>query len=348
VDGGRKVLHVDRTKEQGVQAAAFAPDGRTLTLGDADLHSIDLKSGKERAWPARPWGRPRTVVYSADGRTLVETFGNVKSSLWETATQREIWELMPAGAAAAISPDGRFVAVGMKNGGIALVDVKSRERLLTLGEAGDRVSSLAFAPDGKRLAAGTDDSTCLIWDVSDLPTLAAHSDRELDEEGLAQAWDELGRLDPTPAFRASWDLSRAGNKAVRLLQAKLSAVDEAMAKRIAKLIAQLDDDEFAVREKATEELAKIGAEADEAMQAALKGGASAEARKRIESILENRAGAGSANGTEDLRARRALAVLERVGTAEAKALLRKLAGGASDAPLTQEAKRALDRLNRRP
>jgi WD40 repeat protein len=345
VDGGKKVLHVDRAKEQGAQSAAFAPDGRTLTLGDAELHSIDLKSGKERAWPARPWGRARTVVYSRDGRTLVETFGNVKSSLWETASQREIWELMPAGAAAAISPDGRFVAVGMKNGGIALVDVKSRERLLTLGEAGDRVSALAFAPDGKRLAAGADDSTCLIWDVSDLPTLAAHGDRDLDEDGLAQAWDELGLLDPRPAFRASWDLSRAGNKAVRLLQTKLSAVDEAMARRIAKLIAQLDDDEFAVREKATEELAKIGAEADEALQAALKG-ASAEARKRIESILENRAG--SANGTNDLRARRALAVLERVGTAEAKALLRKLAGGAADAPLTLEAKAALDRLARRP
>jgi hypothetical protein len=44
---------------------------------------------------------------------------------------------------------------------------------------------------------------------------------------------------------------------------------------------------------------------------------------------------------------RAVEALEHAGTADAQALLGKLAGGAAPARLTREAKAALDRLDRR-
>jgi hypothetical protein len=44
--------------------------------------------------------------------------------------------------------------------------------------------------------------------------------------------------------------------------------------------------------------------------------------------------------------KRAIGVLEQAGTAEARQLLRVLAGGAADARLTQEARKALERLTR--
>jgi hypothetical protein len=49
---------------------------------------------------------------------------------------------------------------------------------------------------------------------------------------------------------------------------------------------------------------------------------------------------------EDLRAARALEVLEHLGTADARALLRALAGGSPGARLTGEARAALQRLGR--
>jgi hypothetical protein len=48
-----------------------------------------------------------------------------------------------------------------------------------------------------------------------------------------------------------------------------------------------------------------------------------------------------------LRQLRAIEVLERAGTAQAKKILSKLAGGAPDARLTREAKAALERLTRK-
>jgi hypothetical protein len=42
-----------------------------------------------------------------------------------------------------------------------------------------------------------------------------------------------------------------------------------------------------------------------------------------------------------------VAVLDRIDSEEARALLRELAGGTPDAPLTREARDALDRWQRR-
>jgi len=49
---------------------------------------------------------------------------------------------------------------------------------------------------------------------------------------------------------------------------------------------------------------------------------------------------------ENLRTVRAVEVLERAGTAEARAVLKKLASGASGAVITVEARAALARLPR--
>jgi hypothetical protein len=51
-------------------------------------------------------------------------------------------------------------------------------------------------------------------------------------------------------------------------------------------------------------------------------------------------------GANRLRMLRAVEVLEHLDTPESRRLLQSLAGGASDARLTQEAKSALDRLTR--
>ena len=111
------------------------------------------------------------------------------------------------------------------------------------------------------------------------------------------------------------------------------------------MIADLDDERFAVREKATTELEKLGKEIEPALHKALQGKPSLEVRRRIDRLLEKLESA--APSPEQLRLLRALEVLEHIGTPEARELLRTLAKGASGARLTQEAKASLDRLANR-
>jgi hypothetical protein len=103
------------------------------------------------------------------------------------------------------------------------------------------------------------------------------------------------------------------------------------------LIAKLDADEFAVREKAAEELAKLGRAARPALQKALKGQPSIEVRRQVERLLEKL-------GDERLQAWRALEVLEHIDTPESRQLLEKLADGPADAYLTKAAKAISRRL----
>jgi hypothetical protein len=104
----------------------------------------------------------------------------------------------------------------------------------------------------------------------------------------------------------------------------------------------LASDEFAVREKATKELKRLGKAAEPALREALGKGPSLEVRKRAEEILE--AIKNAAPEPEALRGPRAVEVLERAGTAEARKVLEALAGGDPEAALTREAKGALQRL----
>jgi hypothetical protein len=98
----------------------------------------------------------------------------------------------------------------------------------------------------------------------------------------------------------------------------------------------------AVRQKAAEELERLG----EAVQPALeqereRPGASAELRRQTDSLLEALR-TPSGNRFRELRA---LEVLEHIGTPEAKRSLQKLAQGAAESRLTQEAKVALRRMS---
>jgi hypothetical protein len=110
------------------------------------------------------------------------------------------------------------------------------------------------------------------------------------------------------------------------------------------LIAELDDDKFTVREAATKELTELGWQAGAEIEKALKGKLSEEKKNRLESI---------ANRMQEhslpviLRTSRSLMVLEKIGSPEARQVLQKLADGAPEVPVTQEANAALKRLSLR-
>jgi hypothetical protein len=111
-------------------------------------------------------------------------------------------------------------------------------------------------------------------------------------------------------------------------------------KRLSLLIADLDSDEFAVREKAQKELERIGEYAMPALRKALESKPSVEARRRIESVLKKP----RTLAPETVQALRAVEELENIGTPDARQLLEALAEGAPEASLTLNAKASLERL----
>src|SRR5262249_20943196 len=115
--------------------------------------------------------------------------------------------------------------------------------------------------------------------------------------------------------------------------------------KIEQLVTDLDSDKFQVRTAATAQLKALGELAEPALRRALAGDPSAEVRRRVEQLLEKVQE--WAPPPERLREVRAVDVLERAATPEARKLLHELAKGAPEARLTREARAALDRLAKR-
>jgi RNA polymerase sigma factor (sigma-70 family) len=162
---------------------------------------------------------------------------------------------------------------------------------------------------------------------------------------LETAWNELAGADETKAMRAILTLAAAPKESVPFLKENLRPVT-VDARRIARLIADLDSDTFAVRQRAAEELESIGEYAVQYLRGAADGNPPLDVKKRIEAVLEKiKSGTRPASW---VRAVRAIAVLEFVGTADARQILEGLARGRTKAWPTQEAEAALDRLIERP
>src|SRR5262249_400472 len=89
-------------------------------------------------------------------------------------------------------------------------------------------------------------------------------------------------------------------------------------KRLEHLGAELDSDDFAVRDRAAREIEKFGEFAQPAFDKVLAGDPSAQVRSRIDKLAEKYA---PAKTPERLRALRAIEVLQYISTAEARRLL---------------------------
>jgi WD40 repeat protein len=294
---------------------------------------------------------PRAVVLSPDGRLLASNNWGRLVTVVEVASGRPVRSWSVSGSLVdqlVFSPGGRLLAVS-ESPDVQVWDVESGKLLRRFsGHLPGWVNTLAFSPDGTRLLSGSDtDGTALIWDVSGLSPRPAAV--ELKAERLRARWAALADPDPSVARRALAELARAPAGAAKFIAERLrERPKEALARdaaRIDKLIAELGDAKYAVREKASAELSQAP-EAAPTLQKQLAGkGVSLEVRRRIERVLAElrRGRAELAAGT--LRWLRAIEVLERVATPEAREVLTTLARGSG--PVGAEAAASLERLRKR-
>ncbi len=243
-----------------------------------------------------------------------------------------------------IITDGNDLVIGETKGVVRVWDVGTGRPLVALdGRHGRWARAVAFSPDGRTLVTAGD-ARVLLWDLVGVAALRRPA-AELSAADLERLWAAVQGEDAIAANAAVWELAAAPRDAVPFLRRRLTPAEApAGATPLARLIADLDSDAFADREKASAELTRRGRAALPALRKALEEDPSLEARRRLEKLV--RGLEQTEPSAEEWRARRAVRVLEHAGTAEAKKLLEELGGGSAEAPRTQEAKAALERLKR--
>jgi WD40 repeat protein len=340
--------------------ARLSPDGRLLA-SMRDEHKValwDTRTGKlVRAFGKTTPGASEILAFSPDGRTIATGGSTIDPTellprdivLWETATGRERLRIPihEDGLVRQVvfSPDGRLMASVGRSETIHFWDAWTGAVISELAGHRGAVTSLSFAPDGKTLASGGADSTVLIWDVSGVSPSSKKPAEKLGRAELAKIWEDLGGADAARAYQAVAELARRPGQAEDFLRDKLAASLGKNSRQLARLIADLDADDFNVRDKAYKELAALGKSAEAALTKALEGGSSSvELRRRAQDLLAKLEG--SAESSESRAMLRAIEVLERLATPEARGLLARLAKDATDAETVRQAEASLKRLAR--
>jgi hypothetical protein len=347
-------------------ALAVAPDGKTIALGAAggnrsesfNIVFWDLASGDEvdqvegllNVERARQGQRYKALAYAPDGRTLAVLLEG-RALLIEIAT-RKVRDTMTftttkegqtnrhaaTGGALAFSPDGRTLAAGCSDGAIRRFDLRSGRELTPLSGHGSPVIALCWMRTGKRLRSYGADNQLLTWRGKPAsewrPKVGSLSD-----DALQELWDVMRGDDPLDLYGCLQTLTANPAQAVPFLRKRLSPVPKADEERIERLVLDLHKGDYNTRKRAVVALRKLGAAVAPALRRAQEKGVYDELLRRLYFEFES-----LAPKPEQLRAVRALRVLEQIGSAESAKLLKELAGGAAEAALTRQAKAALERL----
>jgi WD40 repeat protein len=181
-DKTARVWNVDTKKEiavlsghsDSVEKASFSPDGqRVVTASDDGTAGIwDAESGRLETL-LRGHEKP---VYSAEfspdphGANVLTASSDGTARLWSTQTEadKSLAILSIAGGAgpvrgAALSPDGRLIAIAFNDNEIVVRDAHTGMQRTLLPPLSAEVRHVAFSPDGQRIETEAGDNTTRVW-----------------------------------------------------------------------------------------------------------------------------------------------------------------------------------------
>lgn len=349
---GREVRRID--SRSGIASLAFSPDGKILAYGGVNsIVLFDYTAGKEMQQfktPPRSWFAGLT--FAPDGKTLCGINGNWDYTIyrWDVAAGtplRPLGKCENGMCSIVFAPDGRSMALPDGDHTIRIQEVLTRRERCRFQSPDKRPSNLAFSPNGRVLAQGSEDITVLLWDMTGLTEKRRLRPTKLSAKELQAPWADLLSDEASAAYRAIWKLAFGSKESVPFIRENLRPIASVDARKIAQFIADLDSDRFETRERATQQLEKLAELAEPALRQALRDKPLLEKRRRIDRLLEKIAVQRDTPSPERLRMLRTLEALERMDTPAAQRALEEYAKGAAAADLTKEAKAALARLGKR-
>jgi WD40 repeat protein len=359
---------------------ALSPTGDKLVGLDGKLMTVADR--KELLHIRGAYASNSTVRFSADGRVLIAAAIPARSLKFDISDPpaEEVAVVDPIAGkelrrfgktdekrlaidAVALSRDGKTVVTVRTSGKnadeqlITLWEVETgRERGHFLGHRG-HAHGVAISADGRFVVSGGQDTSALVWDVTRPRTWDSSIRCESTAADLAARFKDLAGENAEHAYASAWAFVNTPKEAVLFLGVQNSLFAATDIGKIQRWIEDLDSNKFAERERASQELGLILDEAEGHLKKALLGNPSAEARHRIDLLLQAKT---SGFSGKKLQRFRVIEILERIVGSGAGAapgpdptrlaavtLLKKFAAGPPEARMTAEAKASLKRLERR-
>jgi hypothetical protein len=188
----------------GVNSIALSPDGQTLASGgrDGTAKLWDLASGSLRQTLSVNSDQVVSVAFPRDGRTFAVGDDDNRITLWDVNSgqlQLTLKDINDDGSGGnfpiAFAPVGRTFAAGSGGNTTKLWDVANGWQLQRLTDpekivtdnnlvppgVPPRIQAVAFSPDGRTLASGSEDSTIRVWDLDNAPVAPLPAGSLLDQ-----------------------------------------------------------------------------------------------------------------------------------------------------------------------
>jgi WD40 repeat protein/serine/threonine protein kinase len=184
-----RTQHILKGHTSSVSSVAFSPSGQQLASASADstIKLWSVASGEELAALRGHISSVNSVVFSPDGRRLASAGHDGTIKLWDAPGGQEAHGL-PGHHGVAFSPDGRYLAAPGPGRTVKIWDATGLQVVRILKGHSRDVWTVAYSPDGRRLAAGSGvidrgkwvSGEVTVWDTETgrvFHTLRAHASR---------------------------------------------------------------------------------------------------------------------------------------------------------------------------